>query len=48
LHIGAEVLTLLSLGWWVVLERRGYRERLLQETEPIIIGRRETMVGIKV
>jgi len=36
------------LGWWVVLERRGYRERLLQETEPIIIGRRETMVGFKV
>jgi hypothetical protein len=47
LHIGAEILTLLSTGWWVMLERRGFRERLLQETEPIVIGRRETMDAFK-
>jgi hypothetical protein len=46
LLMGAEVLTLIATGWWITLERRGFRDRLLFGTEAITIGKRETGFGM--
>jgi hypothetical protein len=43
LFVVAECLTLLAMGCWIVLERKGYRDKLLEEdTGEIFIAKRDT------
>lgn len=45
LLISAEVMTLIGMGYWIVLERKGYHDKMTMET--IVIAKRDTrMMGL--
>jgi hypothetical protein len=46
LLIAAEVMTVIAMGYWIVLERRGYHDKMMM-MDTIIIAKRDTRIGIE-